>query len=232
MTITRLDGGASSPIIAPLLAGRTANQTFTIPAAGISAGVRTIIHGYVVSRNPVSITDTKNNAWIFRTPLTEGVFLADCEVATALVAGDTITIALSGPDAIFVFCLTWWSRCQYRNHATGVWGINATAVTGGAVAVEIGDLVCGGFYGMATTITPIPSITTPGAGYTNNLGGSAQDFESNSVHMYDWESKLSAAAGSETATATLNTKVDFYRGGFTFAYLEPPPQPMMGVVTG
>jgi hypothetical protein len=228
MALTRI--GSLGSFVAAIAAGRPATYQFTVPAAGVPVDARLIILGFLRVRNPVSVTDAKGNVYVIRTGLVQGPFLADCQVSTALVSGDKITITTDAPEPVFGWACFWYSKCAYHAHATGTWASGSLAATGGAVPIaKAGELVLGGF-GLLGYGTVHPAISTPGSGYTNEAGAGTNEPDGPSSIGFDWESKISAGPGSETATATLNRTVETYRDGITAAYWEPPPNPFMGVV--
>jgi hypothetical protein len=209
-----LSGGLPNPLV------------ITVPAGGIPAGSTIIVMGWFTTGGGgivTGVTDSKGNVYTLRAGGTTGtkLVLADAQVANALVAGDTISVASSGSPILTVLA-AWFTTCYFDRLAEAVYG-TTTAATGGAITTpSSGELILGIFGGYGDPQSSAPSITTPGSGYTNQTG-KGQTASGPVATGMDWESKIGSAAGAETATATMNATYNGGASGATVAYTETPP---------
>lgn len=237
--------GRYSPLMSP-----TYNPIgLTVPAGGIPAGSTVIIIGWngagASARYPRSVTDPRGNVYTIRANSSgggsAGCFLIDAQITTALLANDIINIDMGGPDALHATIGAWFSQCFFDQCAQVA--ASGTAVTAGTITPgAVNELILGWWGGYSGTSQTPPSITTPGAGYTNQtgigFGGNLPDrraraddpvitpFGLMSIGM-DWESKIGAGT-PETATATFN--VAQAQAGMTAGYSELPLLTVSGVV--
>ena len=222
MAITKL--GDCTGAYHPLSSGGP--TTYQVTAPGIPVNTTVIVMGYNFGQKVLSsVTDARGNAYVVRAggSTYPSILLADSKITTALLSNDKINVNMSGTDSFVAVLAAWFSTCYFDGFAqvniTGPAG-QPISVAGGPVTTSMaGDLLLGIFGGYNTGGQWYPSIQTPGSGYTNQPGigwtASAPVLRGGEITPFgpgdagisiDWESKIAGAAGSETATATLDGK--------------------------
>ena len=196
--------------------------TITVPAGGAAVGNRIVIFGVTTNANPVtSVTDARGNSYTIRRNggTAPGMWLADAVVATALQAGDLITITRGSAGLSYAIAAEFSGIADFDAQAVNS-GTLITASGGAITTTQAGDLVIGAFWTIVGSGTSSHSeIATPGTNYSNEPGvfTNANPGGPTSGYSLDWESKIAPAAGGETATATLSLAPTSYFG-LTAAY--------------
>jgi len=199
-TITKM--GETAPYAKANPAGTTA--VFTVPAGGIPVGATIVLvtAGYF-GGEVASVIDSKGNAYTVRIAVGYNTQFTDCRVTTALVAGDTITITLSGQAGDFAGACAWFSGMASANYfdkmATGAFASIAPANGPPIVTAEANELVIAS-YGADTSGTAYAYVSNPGAGWTDQIGASNTNGYTISV---DWITRIVANAGTVQPAPTL-----------------------------
>ena len=205
---SRVGAPSSGYASSPRLSG-AGSGSITIPAAGVPAGSTIILFGYQLTASPLTVSDTKGNAWTHRAGNgSAGIVLYDCQVTTALVSGDRITLATGAGGSAFIFQVAWYTRCYFDTMAQGTF--SGTAAAGPTITTKAGGGPVLGVFGIynGANGSPTPSLGSSGqgAGYGVETTTFTSDFSTTpyEVHSLCWESKIGAGGVAETATGTLN----------------------------
>jgi len=224
MTITRL--GACAPVAGGFVSP-TVPAPFPVPAGGIPVGATIIMVGFTAyALNP---SDSKGNLWTPR-PGSSGMGIADCQVTTALVSGNTIVSGVPSGNTYMLLCF-WQSTCYFEAMAQGASQTSWTGVAAVGPTLSTlfaGDLVLG-FFGVQATSSPVPALTAVGAGYTDEVSAGGSSSPDQIYAGLDWVSKLGVAPGPETPSGTFNN-AGYLRNAMTAIYTETAPNKVVGVL--
>lgn len=114
--------------------------------AGVTTTVgNTLILRFFANLGVTSVTDSKGNTWTVDATQSPSYFygLAHTTLTTALVAGDTITVTLTGSTSYHTFVVDEWSGISGYGNRSAASGTTSTARATNAVSVWAGALVIG-----------------------------------------------------------------------------------------
>jgi hypothetical protein len=211
--------GTNVAVQGGIVAGSGNPQTLTVPAGGYPVGTVVTIFG--LAEQIVSITDVRGNTWNRRLgppsggPIMAYMYLWDCRVTTALLAGDAISLTRVS-TAFYGVIMQGWSGCDARNFFDGVATQQMSSSTPSTPPLQTtspGNAVFACFASNGGSAAGV-AITTPGSGYTNETGATSGNVEG--YGGTDWESKIAGAAALEQASCTWGSNV--FVSGLIAAY--------------
>lgn len=227
-------GSASGPTIsAPVELGTldqlsAGTHAFTIPAGGVSAGA--LLVARVLYKNApnaaATCADSKGNTWTVDAGCFSGnanIFAFSTVVTTPLVAGDTVTVTITGSVGVFFGTYTYWTasagwqavwagQAQTVGSTTGATWTSPSVTTTQPVELLVG---------LAASSAPTIS-STPGAGWTEEIDQAAADFPAERVVA---QYQVTSAAGSYAANGS------WASGSNTYAALTVGYLPVVAVVS-
>src|SRR4051794_35287255 len=87
--------------------------SITVPTGGVAVGNKILVHGTIAANRTATVADSKGNTYTVRADVANAsnntnLFLADSQVTTALVAGDTITVTMDATAHFVVIASEWF----------------------------------------------------------------------------------------------------------------------------
>jgi chitodextrinase len=228
VTVTVSNGQAPLAFVKTLGTATAATSgttvALTVPAGGVAVGRTVVVWTGMSSRtlNLTSITDSRGNAYtvdlsVKHASSSVSNFIGSARIATALQAGDQITVGFSGSSSIRLVAAAEFSGVASASRVDRTAGTNGTSTTPSspttAATSQPAELVVGGFGANASSSVGF----TPAAPFTALTAASATaGTTSRSIYR---EFQIVGATGAYRANGTLTSNTQWtagivtYRGG-------------------